>query len=249
MSETFQTPREFQPVESIEEGLKLLKEGAKTLSSAMIWTKDQGETITSHLSVFSDSTDSFYCWIPKSLDARKFVDEVSNSPTKDCFFSVSLLKANIFFRAELMGFDAAGLRFKFPSKIFKVQRRGDVRMPIPEHISMKVEFKDPLFPEKTMSKRVLDLSGTGMAFYVTDDDSALFPTGLTLNDFVFTVRNKRFVCRAEVSNARKLRSQTGELLAAGHAVGVRFLDLRPGDHQHIAGFVFEASRKYFSKFL
>ena len=114
---------------------------------------------------------------------------------------------------------------------------------------MKVEFKDPLFPEKTTIKKVIDLSATGMAFYVTDEDSALFPTGLTLNDFSFTVSNKKFICRAECSNVRKLRSQTGELLAAGHAVGVRFLDLRPGDHQHIAGFVFEASRKYFSKLL
>jgi hypothetical protein len=249
LSDSFQTPREFQPVETVEEGLKLLKEGVKTLSSAMIWTKDQGEVISSHLSVFSDSTNSFYCWIPKSLDAKKFVDEVATLPTKDCFFSVSLLKANIFFRAELMGFDSAGLHFKFPFKIFKVQRRGDVRLPIPAHMTMKVEFKDPLFPEKTTVKKVIDLSATGMAFIVLDEDAVLFPKGRTLNDFSFSVRNKKFTIRAEISNVRKLRSPTGEMTAAGYAVGVKFLELRPGEHQHIAGYVFEESRKYFSKFL
>ena len=110
---------------------------------------------------------------------------------------------------------------------------------------MKVEFKDPLFPDKITIKKVHDISATGMAFVVSDEDSALFPKGITLNDFTFSVRNKKFTVRAEVSNVRKLRSPTGELLAQGHVVGVRFLDLRPGDHQHIAGYVFEESRKYF----
>lgn len=215
----------------------------------MIWTKDQSEVISSHLSVFGESTNTFYCWIPKSLDVEGFVNEVNSSGTKDCFFSVSLLKANIFFRAELLGYDTAGLRFRFPTKVFKVQRREDVRLPIPSHTTMKVEFKDPLFPEKTMIAKVQDLSATGMAFIINDDDAPLFPKGLTLSDFSFSVRNKKFKVRAEVSNIRKQRSPTGELLAKGHVVGVRFLDMRPGDHQHIAGFVFEESRKYFSKFL
>jgi c-di-GMP-binding flagellar brake protein YcgR len=119
-------------------------------------------------------------------------------------------------------------------------------MPILEHMAMKVEFKDPLFPEGVASRKVLDISAGGMAFVIAEEDTPLFPVGLTLEQFTFTIKNKKYVTRAEVSNVRKIRTE-GRL--QGYAVGVRFKDLRPGETQHIASFVFDESRKYFSKFL
>jgi hypothetical protein len=246
LSDTFKAPREFQPVESIAEGLKLLKEGCKTLSSAMIWTRDQEQVINSHLSVYSDAIDSFYCWTPKDLDTKKFTTEILKSPTRECYFSVSLFRANIFFRSEFVAVDTAGLLFKFPVKVFKVQRRNDVRLPILDGVSMKVEFTDPLFPEKQISKKVLDISAGGMAFVVTENETPTFPAGLTLEAFSFNIGNRRLSTCAEVTNVRKLKDERHKNL---FAVGVKFKDLRPGDIQHIAGYVFEESRKYFTRFI
>jgi hypothetical protein len=246
LSEDFRTPREFQPIESIAEGLKLLKEGCKTLSSAMIWTKDQEQVLNSHLSVFSESTSSFYCWAPHDFDSGKFITEIQMASDHECFFSVSLFRANIFFRAAFVNLDTAGLLFKFPTKVFKVQRRNDVRLPMHDLLSLKVHFRDPLYPDKETIRKVLDISAGGMAFLITEEDAPLYPVGLTLNDFLFKIASRSFKVRAEISNCRKLRDEKHK---GSFAVGVKFKDLRPGDTQHIAAWVFEESRKYFTRFI
>jgi hypothetical protein len=245
-SADFRAPRAFQPVESIAEGIKLLKEGCKTLSSAMIWTKDQDQILNSHLSVFSEATEGFYCWAPKDFDSKRFIADVYASSNGECFFSVSLFRANIFFRAAFVALDSAGLLFKFPTKVFKVQRRNDVRLPLLDFVALKVHFQDPLFPEKEAIRKVLDISASGMAFLITEEDASIFPPGLILNDFLFRVANRSFKTRAEISNCRKMRDEKHK---GYFAVGVKFLDLRPGDIQYIAGWVFEESRKYFTRFI
>jgi hypothetical protein len=35
----------------------------------------------------------------------------------------------------------------------------------------------------------------------------------------------------------------------GHKVGIQFEGLLPGESQHIASFIFEESRKYYSKYI
>jgi hypothetical protein len=249
LSEDFegnQIPRDFELVPDPAEALRLVKEGAKTLSSAMIWTKDQEHVINSHMSVFSDAGHCFYCWVPKGFDTRQFMDDLAAMKQKECFFSVSLLRANIFFKAAFLGFDHAGMQFKFPSKVYKVQRRKDLRFPVPDSITIKVEFTDPLAPEVMITKKVVDISAGGLAFLINEDEAAIYPSGLTLENFTFSIRNKTLRIKAEIRHSKKYR---GEGRATGVAVGVIFKDIRPGDSQHIAGFVFEESRKYFSRFI
>jgi len=212
----------------------------------MIWTAEHEQVINSHLNVFSEATHTFYCWAPKSLDTQAFFAAVSQSPLRECYFSVSLVRANIFFRSEFLDLDTGGLQFRIPNKVFKVQRRNDVRLPILENFAMKVSFKDPLFPLQEMNKKVLDISAGGLAFMITEDESAIFPKGLILKDVTFMIGNRKLTTRAEISNVRELRDDRNK---GYHAVGIHFLDLRPGDAQYIAGYVFEESRKYFMRFI
>lgn len=246
MSEQSQAPREFEPIENQAEALGMIREGAKTLSSAMIWTKNQEHVINTHISVFSDSTQSFYCWTPKGFDSWKFTEDLKAMNEKECFFSISLLRANIFFKTQFMAVDHAGLQFKLPSKVYKVQRRKDLRFPIPDGHAMKVEYNDPLTPDTRVTKKVVDLSASGMAFLIDEEEAPMYPSGLTLKDFTFTVRNKTFKLTAEIRHSRPL-PPGGRY--KGCTVGVLFKDIRPGESQHIAGFVFEESRKYFSRFI
>jgi c-di-GMP-binding flagellar brake protein YcgR len=248
LSET--PPREFEPVTSASEALGLVREGAKTLSSATLWTKNQERVVNTHLSVYSESTDSFYCWTPKDLDPKIFMDEIAKIAHKggetDIFFSVSLQRANIFFKTKFMDFDQAGLRFKLPTKVYKVQRRKELRFPIPDSISLKVEFNDPLSPGSRSSRKVGDISAGGMSFLINEDELPMFPTGLKLEDFSFTIRSRKITVAAEIRHSRKI---PGINHARNAIVGVLFKDIRPGDSQHIAGYVFEESRKYFSRFI
>jgi hypothetical protein len=246
LSEKTEAPRDFEPVENLTEGLGMIREGAKTLASAMIWTKNQEHVINTHVSVFSDAGQCFYCWTPKGFDSRKFIDELKKLGEKECFFSISLLRANVFFKAQFLGVDHAGLQFKLPGKVFKVQRRKDLRLPIPDSFTIKVDFNDPLTPDTRTTKKVLDISASGLAFVIDADEVPMYPTGLVLKDLTFTVRNKTIKTGAEIRHSRALRPDGRH---KGHAVGVLFKDIRPGESQHIAGFVFEESRKYFSRFI
>lgn len=212
----------------------------------MIWTKNQEQVVNSHLSLFSDSTKCFYCWTPKGFNPGKFMDELAKSGEEECYFSISLLRANIFFKARYLGFDHAGLQFRLPEKVFKVQRRKDLRFPIPDSLSLKVEFQDPLSPDSRLAKKVIDLSASGVSFLIKDDEAALYPVGLTLKDFTITVKNRKITLQGEIRNARPTRQ---DARAKGVIVGVAFKGIRAGDSQHIAGFVFEESRKYFSRFI
>jgi hypothetical protein len=241
-----EAPKEFEPVTDLAEALKMVKEGAKTLSSVMIWTKNQEQVINSHMGVYSDAGQCFYCFKPKEINPAQFMDALAKSGEKECFFSVSLLRANIFFKAQFMGFDAAGLQFKLPTKVYKVQRRKDLRFPVPDGMLIKVDFKDPLDPETVLSKKILDISASGLAFLVLDDEAPVFVPGLTLNELSFTVRNKKITIPAEIRHAKKLGA---DARSKGFSIGVFFKDIRPGDAQHIAAFVFEESRKYFSRFI
>ena len=216
----------------------------------MIWTNNQEFVINTHMAVYSDAAKCFYCWMPKDLDQKKFLAHMAemrkSTGESDCFFSVSLLRANIFFRTRFLGIDHAGLQFALPTKVFKVQRRKDLRFPVPDGLIIRVEFADPIAPETRMTKKVLDISASGLAFLIEDSETPLYPAGLTLKELSFTVRNKKITVSAEVRHVRKLRS---EERFKGHAVGVLFKDIRPGESQHVAGFVFEESRKYFSRFI
>jgi hypothetical protein len=149
----------------------------------------------------------------------------------ECFFSVSLQRANIFFKARFIGCDQAGLQFKLPSKVFKVQRRKDLRFPIPDGLALKVDFADPLSPTVRSQRKVIDISASGLAFVIGEDEMPLFPAGLSLSDFTFTVRGRKISVTAEIRHVRKL-ADGGRL--KGAAVGVLFKDIRAGDNQHIA---------------
>ena len=239
-------PREFEPVEDIAEALKLVREGAKTLSSAMIWTKDQAQVINSHISVYSDAGHCFYCWTPKDFDPHQFMDEMAKSGESECYFSISLLRANIFFKTRFVGFDSAGLQFKLPTKVFNVQRRKNLRFPIPDGYTIKADYADPLSPETVLTKKILDMSAGGISFLIQENEVPIYPAELILKDLSFTVRGKKITVSAEVRHAKKLPEGSR---FQGFAVGVMFKEIRAADSQHIAGFVFEESRKYFSRFI
>ena len=100
MSEKAERPREFVPVDSQKEALSLIREGAKTLATAMIWTKNQEQVINTHLSLYSDTDQVLYVWCPKEVEPNKLANDLERSGSQDCYFSVSLARANLFFRVR-----------------------------------------------------------------------------------------------------------------------------------------------------
>lgn len=202
--------------------------------------------LNSHLSLLSESQKLLYAWIPKEVDPEKLISDLVDMNAHDCFFSVSLSGANIFFKAAIKGYDKGGFHFFMPEKIFKVQRRRDVRLSIPDGYVLKASFQDPLFPETHLNKKVIDISAGGLAFQATEFEEGLFHVGLILDKFQFTIKGREVVLQAEVRHIQKMPETSKH---KGLKVGVMFKNMKPGDAQHVAQYVFEESRKYLSKFL
>ena len=181
MSEEKKPPREFEPINDPEEAKKLLREGAKSFASAMIWTKDQKQIVKTSMSLYSEAARALRAAIPAEFDVKGFKAELSQSGSADCFFSVSLSGANIFFKSRMNSVDETGFQFDIPEQVFKVQRRGDVRLSIPGDYALKVDFQDPQFHDKVMTKKVLDISAGGLSFLITTEEQSIFHDGQTSN--------------------------------------------------------------------
>lgn len=239
-------PKEFEPVGSPEEMLRFLTEGAKTLASAMIWTENQEIVIQTHLTMMSQTDKVFYAWLPQQLDLKNFIETLDKKGTRDCFFSLSLKNANLFFKTRFKENDTVGLKFEIPIQVFKVQRRSNFRFKIPEGHVLKVEFPDPLFPETVLSKKVFDISAGGISFITYEKDTPIYQQGLVIEDFRFTLKTKLINTGVEIRHAKTFPANSME---QGLKVGVVFKNMSDEQVQWIASYVFEESRKYFSRFI
>jgi hypothetical protein len=237
---------DLKAVEDPKEALGLIKEAAKTFASTMIWTKDQKHVVNTQLNMFSDKKKAISAWIPKDVDGKKFHRDLEESGDKNCYFSVSLLRANVFFRSEFLGLDSGSFKFGLPEKVFKVQRRNDIRFVIPEGLIIKVSFQDPIFVESKLTKQVLDISASGLAFLITDVEDGLFQQEMILKDLSFTIRGKEIHCDAKIRHTGRLPAGYRQ---QGYRVGVKFLKLSPAESKLLTAYVFEETRKFFTRIM
>lgn len=229
---------EFVPV-SPEEGKSLLKEAIRQICSTVVWTKDQKIVVNTHLGAANELDEKLTVWVPREHELRSLDTELRKSP-EQCYFSISLTRANILFRSSYQGSDGQALTFQYPQEIFKIQRRKNFRLPIPDGYVVKVEFTDPILPSHRLSRRVHDISAGGLSFVTPLDEEPLFRAGTKLTATAFKLKGKDIQAECEVRHTRELKgSKTPSL-----KVGCEFTQIRPGDSQHIAAYVFEESRKY-----
>jgi hypothetical protein len=245
LSDADEKLREFEPVKGPAEAKLLLKEAARTTASTILWTKDQKHSINTHITYFNEEDRNISCWIPGGFDPAKFMDDLAKMKSKDCYFSVSLQQANVFFKAEYKGFDKGGMKFFLPEKVFKVQRRKDFRAKIPESAKLMMEFEDPADNESRTSKRIMDLSAGGAAIFVEEGQEDAYRVRTVLKHVRFELAGRRVSCETEI---RHLRRVTGEK-KKGFKIGLLFLGIKAGDAQAIASFVFEESRKHFARLI
>lgn len=240
--------RHFVPVEDPAEADALLREGIRSLASAILWVKEHTRVIHTHLHTIAenpkDKKKELLVWIPKDVDVAQVTVELNKLKISDYFFSVSLPQAMIFFKVRLKGIEDRGFRFEIPGRIYKVQRRKDMRFSIQDGYVVKVEFKDPLFPSKRMARNVIDLSAGGLAIFVPIDEGPLFTDGLKLKEMSFQIKGRKFNVEGEVRHKRDLRPINRR---NGVKVGILFKKLKEEDRAWLSEYVMEECRKYFTQ--
>lgn len=240
---------EFDKFERIKNPLEVesvIQETTRGLGAAMLWTKNQSLVINTHFKLWSKTDQRLYAHVPLGVTGPGLEDHLRRVGSQEVYCSVSLTRANIFFRCTYTGWDAAGLIFSVPKEVYKVQRRNDLRFSIPEGHVLKVTFEDPTFPEKQMTRKVIDLSAGGLAFLVPETESAFFVQDQKLKGLSFRIKTRDITTQAVVKHKAPLSPNTR---LPGVKIGVAFDRLSAGDQQWIHAYVFEETRKMVSKFL
>ncbi len=224
--------------------IKYLSEGAKMTVSTVFWLQGKDQHVQSHMVHLSETDRAFYAWVPKDFDTTGFIQDLKDSGHQECLFSTSLTSANLFFKARFLGHDSTGLKFAVPDKVYKVQRRKNVRYMIPAGYVLKVEFSDPLYPDMLVQKKLTDISAGGLAFNTAAIDVSLYPVGSILTQCKIVIKTRNIQFDAEVRYA-----QAHQDTSKGAKIGLAFKNMLPPDSEFIAAYVFEESRKYFARFL
>ncbi len=238
-------PNNFDPIHDSQEINRYFTECIKHFSSANIWEKDQSEVIHTHLTLLSKSEQIFYAWIPKDFNLKQFIIRLQANH-HECIFNVSLPYAQIFFKTSFAGHDSAGLRFHIPQTVYKIQRRKNARFKIPDQYVLKVEFKDPLFPEISQKKKVIDISAGGLAFLTAGKDLTVYQPGMLISELTLKIYQKRIISAAEVRHAKFLPNQPDD---KNVKVGVLYVGLKSTDENLIASYVMDETSKHFAKLL
>ncbi|MEK6706871.1 MAG: PilZ domain-containing protein [Bdellovibrionota bacterium] len=242
-------PKEFQLVENEADAEALLRDGAKTFASAMVWTKEQENALLTHITLFDKDEGVLYTWLPKDFDLKKFSLTLENNNSRDCFFSVSLQWANIFFKTRFIGEEVAGLKFNQPGKIYKVQRRKDIRFRIPDTQPLNAVFILQPGSGNKIQKKLIDISASGLSFNIQAREAAIFAPGSLLKQIQININSKLIIMDGEIKYVREAKQSKTATDHMNLRVGVLFKNIRPGDSQVIASYVFEESRKYFLRFV
>lgn len=244
-SDSEKPSRGFVPVEDAAEVDRLLKAGAKVFASTMVWTKNRGFSLNGQLCLYTGLGQRVCVKVPASFNFKEFRNNLDKSDTRDCLFSISLQSAMLFFKAAFIQHDTVGLVFHSPEQVFKVQRRKELRLKVPEEQNLKVEFEDPEFPDKMRVKRLYDLSAGGLSFLTGPEDASIFVKGMILKNVTFSIGNRKIMAAAEVRHSFESQKHG----KARIKVGLFFKNIRPGQAQQIATYVFDESRKYILKYL
>lgn len=216
------------------------------IAPTVIWTTDQGYQFSSYITQLSAVEKGVFCSTPKNFDRTRFLDDLATKNNNECFFSIMLPRATLFFKSAFIDFRDSQIKFAVPLKAFKVQRRENLRHLLFKDPKAWVEYSDPLFPEKKMKTKVYDVSAGGLSFLVLSQDAPLYPTGLILDDFQFTLKDRTLSATVQV---RHTKPCTGAQKDMGTKVGISFKKINASDSEFIAAFVFDESRKIFSRLM
>lgn len=184
--------------------------------------------------------------IPANFDHKKFEKDLTKLGNKRCYFSLSLARAMIFFMTDYQGIDADGLTFTYPDKVYKVQRRQDLRF-LAAGRTFSMEMEDPADSSRKIETKIFDLSASGLSFLVPYSEETPFKKGVTLRNISFGIRGKNVLVDARINHTQEHKPTPTSKPKI--KVGVEFLGISVGDSSAIAAFVFEETRKVFSKFV
>ena len=185
---------------------------------------------------------------PKPADNRLSRDNVEkaflDAQSRECMVLIYLQGRSIIgVNAEPKELHDDRICFATPQKVFKIQRRKDVRFLIPQGYEFTVEFESLEQARTRVKKRLIDISESGLSFFVLSPrEAAIFRVGLLLPNCVVQMQNQTVPVMMRICNhAPYDRGSNGP----GNKIGVEFEQISPEDKNYLAQFVYSRAEHLF----
>jgi hypothetical protein len=178
------------------------------------------------------------------LNPDSFESLTRESPERECMLLMYIEGRFIFgINAEPVEIRKDRMVFAPPVKVFKIQRRKDVRFVIPSAYEFTVEIESLEQARTRVHKRLIDISESGLSFFVLSPrEAALFRPGLVLSRCFVHIQNHSLPVMLKVRNRGKHeRGAQG----AGNKIGVEFEQISPDDRTYLGQFVYSHAQHLF----
>jgi c-di-GMP-binding flagellar brake protein YcgR len=167
-----------------------------------------------------------------TLTPESFMEELGKHESKECMILVYLQGRSIIgFNAEPSEVLKDRLIFKAPERLFKIQRRKDVRFQIPTGYEYTIEMESVEQKGVRISKRLLEISESGLSHR----EAGLFRVGLHIQRCVIQMNNQKIDVSLSICNQAPFdRGPKG----AGHKIGAVFDSIKEDDRKYLAQFIY-----------
>lgn len=231
---------DFVLVNDPNEADSLVRECLRTTAPALIWAQGQALRIKVPFHHRPGPQNTFSVTAGENVDVKAFSAELVALKTSQVFFSASLSKANILFRTNYLGFEDRLLKFEIPKKIYKVQRRKDMRFMVRDGYLIKISFK---VGGLDLVKKIYDISAGGVSFLIEPSEESLFATGSKIEGMKFEILNKEVVAHGEIRHNRAVRNKEA------YKVGLIFTHIDEADASLINKYVFDENIRFMSRYM
>jgi c-di-GMP-binding flagellar brake protein YcgR len=154
---------------------------------------------------------------------------------KNCLLLIFTGRFLIGVQTEIERIGISTLVLRVPGKIFKLQRRRNVRYAVPGGYDITLDLESLEKRDTRVKRKVVDLSEGGIAFFVpTAKEAALYTVDAEFKDCHFKIRNQ------EVAVDLKIKNQISHEHAKrdGHKVGAEFVKISEDDRNFLATFIY-----------
>lgn len=238
---------DFKLMEDPKEALQCFLQASKLVAKVLLWTEQRALSLQTHLVAVDQVGQTFTTWIPKNKHEQKKMELLVAQPPPFVFFNLPLPQTNLFFRAAFLQHQpSTGTTFALPEKVFQVQRRSYERLTLKEGHSLSVELPALPIPEGLQRKKLVDISGGGLAF-LTDP--------LEMNDYwvakLIPELHLRLSATTVIFAQAEVRHRELLLPPAAHQlrVGMQFTQISADAREQIESFVAKENLNYYARFL
>jgi hypothetical protein len=179
-----------------------------------------------------------------SLNRETFDAAAEATGSRECMVLIYLPGRSIIgMNAEPSEFQEDRLVFSLPTKLFKIQRRKDVRFLIPQAYEFTVEFDSLEQAGTRIKKKLIDISESGLSFFILSPrEVGFFKKGLIIPRATIQMHNQLINVEMCVCNHTRLeRVPQGP----GNKVGVEFTEISPDDKNYLGQFVYSHAHHLF----